>query len=56
MNLTWFMCDQIFSCFLCIQGCHFMSTTMYDAREAMVPGSVYDRSGQVNGGLCIIDI
>ncbi|KAG1666725.1 Regulator of nonsense transcripts 1 [Nymphon striatum] len=31
-------------------GCHFMSTTMYDAREAMVPGSVYDRSGQVNGG------
>lgn len=31
-------------------GSHFMSTTMYDAREALIPGSVYDRSGtQVNG-------
>lgn len=32
-------------------GSHFMSTSMYDAREAMIPGSVYDRSGagQVNG-------
>lgn len=32
-------------------GGHFMSTTVFDAREAMVPGSVYDRSaGQLNGG------
>ena len=30
-------------------GTHFMSTTVYDAREAMVPGSVYDRTGQMNG-------
>ncbi|KOX79069.1 Regulator of nonsense transcripts 1 like protein [Melipona quadrifasciata] len=31
-------------------GSHFMSTSMYDAREALIPGSVYDRSGtQVNG-------
>ncbi|KAL0271677.1 UNVERIFIED_CONTAM: hypothetical protein PYX00_008693 [Menopon gallinae] len=30
-------------------GTHFMSTTMYDAREAIVPGSVYDRTGQMNG-------
>lgn len=30
-------------------GTHFMSTTMYDAREAIVPGSVYDRTGQING-------
>lgn len=40
-------------------GTHFMSTTMYDAREAIVPGSVYDRTGGLNGtpyfqrpGLC----
>lgn len=26
-----------------------MNTAMYDAREAMVPGSMYDRSGQLNG-------
>ncbi|XP_065201509.1 regulator of nonsense transcripts 1-like [Planococcus citri] len=26
-------------------GSHFMSTTVYDAREAIVPGSIYDRSG-----------
>ncbi|XP_054159255.1 regulator of nonsense transcripts 1-like isoform X2 [Oppia nitens] len=26
-------------------GSHFMSTAMFDAREAMIPGSVYDRSG-----------
>ncbi|KAK4019881.1 regulator of nonsense transcripts 1 [Daphnia magna] len=26
-------------------GQHFMSTAVYDARQAMVPGSVYDRSG-----------
>uniref|UniRef100_A0A646QDS3 DNA helicase n=1 Tax=Hemiscolopendra marginata TaxID=943146 RepID=A0A646QDS3_9MYRI len=31
-------------------GSHFMSTAMYDAREALIPGSVYDRSSQVNGG------
>ncbi|KAL7299967.1 hypothetical protein TKK_0007283 [Trichogramma kaykai] len=31
-------------------GSHFMVTTTYDAREAMIPGSVYDRSGtQMNG-------
>lgn len=30
-------------------GSHFMSTSMYDAREALVPGSIYDRTGQVNG-------
>jgi len=29
-------------------GTHFMSTTMYDAREAMVPGSIYDRTGNNN--------
>lgn len=27
-----------------------MSTAMYDAREAMIPGSVYDRSSHLNGG------
>jgi len=26
-------------------GSHFMSTTVYDAREAIIPGSIYDRSG-----------
>lgn len=26
------------------QGARFMTTAMYDAREAMIPGSVYDRS------------
>lgn len=31
-------------------GTHFMSTTVFDAREAMVPGSVYDRTGHMNGG------
>ncbi|KAF7991396.1 hypothetical protein HCN44_002958 [Aphidius gifuensis] len=31
-------------------GSHFMSTSMYDAREAMIPGSIYDRSGGVGGG------
>jgi len=31
-------------------GSHFMSTTTYDAREAMIPGSVYDRSSHFNGG------
>ena len=30
-------------------GGHFMSTNMYDAREVMIPGSIYDRSGQING-------
>lgn len=27
-------------------GARFMTTAMYDAREAIIPGSVYDRSGQ----------
>lgn len=27
-----------------LQGGRFMSTAMYDAREALIPGSVYDRS------------
>uniref|UniRef100_A0A8C4SLR0 ATP-dependent helicase RENT1 n=1 Tax=Erpetoichthys calabaricus TaxID=27687 RepID=A0A8C4SLR0_ERPCA len=27
-------------------GARFMSTAMYDAREALIPGSVYDRSSQ----------
>ena len=31
------------------QGARFMTTAMYDAREAMIPGSVYDRS---NAGEC----
>lgn len=32
-------------------GSHFMSTSMFDAREAMVPGSVYDRTNvALNGG------
>ncbi|XP_064459789.1 regulator of nonsense transcripts 1-like [Ornithodoros turicata] len=30
-------------------GGHFMHTTMFDAREAMIPGSVYDRSSHLNG-------
>ncbi|XP_059487209.1 regulator of nonsense transcripts 1 [Neocloeon triangulifer] len=31
-------------------GTHFMLTTMYDAREAMIPGSIYDRTGgHMNG-------
>ncbi|XP_018916568.1 regulator of nonsense transcripts 1 [Bemisia tabaci] len=30
-------------------GSHFMSTTVYDAREALIPGSVYDRSGNHPG-------
>lgn len=30
-------------------GTHFMSTSIYDAREALVPGSVYDRAGHLNG-------
>ena len=32
-------------------GTHFMNTTTYDAREAMIPGSMYDRVGQVNGSI-----
>lgn len=27
-------------------GARFMTTAMYDAREAIIPGSVYDRSSQ----------
>ncbi|XP_071965805.1 regulator of nonsense transcripts 1-like [Antedon mediterranea] len=30
-------------------GGRFMSTAMFDAREALIPGSVYDRSGGLNG-------
>lgn len=30
-------------------GSHFMTTTMIDAREALVPGSVYDRNNHMNG-------
>ncbi|CAG0894471.1 unnamed protein product [Darwinula stevensoni] len=29
-------------------GTHFMSTAMFDAREAMTPGSVYDRTSHLN--------
>ena len=29
-------------------GGHFMHTTTFDAREAMIPGSIYDRSGNSN--------
>ncbi|XP_064607811.1 regulator of nonsense transcripts 1-like [Liolophura sinensis] len=32
-------------------GGRFMSSTMFDARELMIPGSMYDRSSQVNGGV-----
>ncbi|KAH8409220.1 hypothetical protein KR009_010835 [Drosophila setifemur] len=31
-------------------GAHFMSTIMADAKEVMVPGSIYDRSGGSSGG------
>lgn len=31
-----------------LQGARFMTTAMYDAREAIIPGSVYDRSSQGN--------
>ncbi|XP_013391305.1 regulator of nonsense transcripts 1 [Lingula anatina] len=31
-------------------GGRFMSNTMFSAREAMIPGSVYDRSHMMNGG------
>ena len=27
-----------------VQGARFMTTAMYDAREALIPGSAYDRS------------
>ena len=30
-------------------GSHFMSMTTFDAREAMIPGSIYDRSSAMNG-------
>ena len=35
-----------------------MTTAMFDAREAMIPGSQYDRSGMMNGGgeyRCIVN-
>lgn len=33
-----------------------MSTTMWDAREALIPGSAYDRTGNTgfNGGMLFI--
>ncbi|XP_035667154.1 regulator of nonsense transcripts 1-like isoform X1 [Branchiostoma floridae] len=31
-------------------GGRFMSTAMWDAREALIPGGAYDRSGAFNGG------
>ena len=31
-------------CPFVLQGGRFMSTAMYDAREALIPGSAYDRS------------
>lgn len=31
-------------CSFALQGGRFMSTAMYDAREALIPGSAYDRS------------
>lgn len=34
-----------------LQGARFMTTAMYDAREAIIPGSVYDRSSQGKWGL-----
>lgn len=37
------LCPTIPQCF---QGARFMTTAMYDAREAIIPGSVYDRSSQ----------
>lgn len=33
------------------QGGRFMSTAMYDAREALIPGSAYDRS---NGNMSAV--
>lgn len=32
-------------------GTHFMSNAMYDAKEAMVSGSFYDKSGQMNNAM-----
>lgn len=37
------------ACFVVLQGGRFMSTAMYDAREALIPGSVYDRSSNGEG-------
>lgn len=37
-------CFFFFSYVWVLQGGRFMSTAMYDAREALIPGSVYDRS------------
>lgn len=40
-----------------LQGGRFMSTAMFSAKEAMIPGSVYDRSTRpVNGKLHILSI
>lgn len=35
-------------------GSHFMSTSMFDAREAMVPGSVYDRARPLRDPLAYV--
>lgn len=32
-------------------GTHFMSHAMYDAKEAMISGSFYDKSGQMNNNM-----
>lgn len=34
-------------------GARFMTTAMYDAREAIIPGSVYDRSSQGKSSLWV---
>lgn len=44
-----------------LQGARFMTTAMYDAREAIIPGSVYDRSSQGESALwggphCPVDV
>lgn len=35
---------QLLKMIIVFQGGRFMSTAMYDAREALIPGSAYDRS------------
>lgn len=35
-------------------GSHFMSTSMFDAREALVPGSVYDRARALRDPLAYV--
>lgn len=39
------LCASVLNGIWCFfQGGRFMSTAMYDAREALIPGSAYDRS------------